>query len=410
MALGTKSSSTTDTTTDTTTSDSTSTTSSTDTSSENLKVNIQQDTPKNFSNKFNERKSDAEYPSRTKDAGLINEVEKTSIMLKNGGVSLAATTLCSLKLQYDNTLTTTSYEKTDYNNRQKFVTDEILVNGHKMNPHLWQLTDFKTIDILSNTYYLGDLTFDGAVLSKVWDTMLGKYVLMRVPYRSRLFGRITDVPCINNALNVADSSKVVTNYDTKQTTVSAGEWYKNVSAAVQESQDDGKMVPRTNADGTITETTTKETGDNQTTTTEVIKDKDGNTISSKKTVTTTEDGKTTTVVENYDKDGKRVGEPETKTVAAQNSGTSVAEYEIYYKDGGTTHALINVSYVKNTSNKIHRQIRLTDKCKESGSLIKNRDDDFDANLNCGDDMNTILSTAKMELGSQYPEGLGAKKK
>lgn len=362
---------------------------------EKIKIKLEQDTPKQYRAQLNNIQNESDFISRTKDAGLMDNNNKSSIVIKNGQINSSASKYAYQKIG-DKTgqIVTSSFEHVEMTNRKRIYTDEIIVNDHKFNSQIWQLSDFKIAgNSMYNNVIIGDLTFDGAVLTKAWDAMLQKYVLMRIPYRGRFFGRKTNVPEINAGLNISDPSLILTKYVSKQSTQSVSDWYKNLVSTVQAN---GSTTTSQNSDGSTTQTTVNKSDDGNTIVTVYItKNKDGNIITTEKKTEVIENGIIKTTVEIYDTNNnliKKEGPIESKV---QVSGSKIASYTISYVDGGKKYALFTVAYIKLTdsTDKIHRQIRLNENCQEVG-IIHNDDTDLNKDIDYKNDVNTYYAYAQ----------------
>ena len=166
--------------------------------------------PKGFNTSFNEIQNSAQYETRGKERGLINEKTGASIVVRDNG---QINTVAGLYAQYNLSAGGKSIERTlesnTITNRKRLTTDEIVVNEHKFNPLLWELTDFKKINLSTNeATIVGNLCMTGSVLTKSWDFNLKRYVLIRRPWRGPVFSPLLNVPEIKSAVKIHDPLQV----------------------------------------------------------------------------------------------------------------------------------------------------------------------------------------------------------
>ena len=145
-----------------------------------------------------------------KEKGLINERTKSSIVIRqNGQINLASTKYSQYKLNPSGKTVEESLESVTVTNRKKFSVDDLVINEHKINPFLYELTDMKDISSYQNDHMLvGNFTVFGTVLVKAWEPELKRYVLIRRLARMPMFSPLLNVPEINPGLNISDPLKV----------------------------------------------------------------------------------------------------------------------------------------------------------------------------------------------------------
>lgn len=179
-------------------------------------------------NIVNELKEKSENVDRTNQKGLVNDKTGSSIILdENGNVTIAPSKTVQYKMKYNEGQTTEiSFQSNTITNRKNIKTDEIIINKHKLNNQLFELTDFKRIDG-DPTSAIGNLTMMGTVLVKAWEPYLEKWVLIRRQVRIPIFSNmlpIPDVPATMGLVNedgtsATDVSKEITEmrtYDEQQ--------------------------------------------------------------------------------------------------------------------------------------------------------------------------------------------------
>ena len=95
-------------------------------------------------NKFEDRSLNA---NRSVDKGFVNTSTNSSVVIsESGNVTIASSKNVQYKLNYSSGLAKEiSYESQTVTNRKHIKTDEILVNNHKLNPQMYDLTDMKVL-------------------------------------------------------------------------------------------------------------------------------------------------------------------------------------------------------------------------------------------------------------------------
>ena len=152
---------------------------------------------------INEFKEKAENPNRTEDKGFVNDNTNSSILIKkNGDINIAASNTVQYKLKYDTgQRTEVSMQSNTITNRKNIVADDIVLNKHKLNPYLYELTDMKEYNNIP-TLAIGNLTMMATVLVKCWEPNLQKWVLIRRPMRTPIFSNLLNVPDSPEGMNV----------------------------------------------------------------------------------------------------------------------------------------------------------------------------------------------------------------
>lgn len=175
----------------------------------NIKVNLEADPPKNFSTKLSDLENKAKNLNRMTEKGLINEsIGSSAIVRDNGQINLTASTSSQYKLNPNGQSIEQTLESNTISVRKNFSVNELIINNHKLNPDLYELTDFKTRDILpGQDVIIGNLCVYGSVLVKAWEPNLKRYVLIRRPVRMPMFSNKLNTPSINSGLNIDDPLK-----------------------------------------------------------------------------------------------------------------------------------------------------------------------------------------------------------
>lgn len=175
----------------------------------NIKVNLEADPPKEFSTKLSDLENKAKNLNRMTEKGLINEsIGSSAIVRDNGQINLTASTSSQYKLNPNGQSIEQTLESNTISVRKNFSVNELIINNHKLNPDLYELTDFKTRDILpGQDVIIGNLCVYGSVLVKAWEPNLKRYVLIRRPVRIPMFSNKLNTPSINSGLNIDDPLK-----------------------------------------------------------------------------------------------------------------------------------------------------------------------------------------------------------
>lgn len=175
----------------------------------NIKVNLEADPPKEFSTKLSDLENKAKNLNRMTEKGLINEsIGSSAIVRDNGQINLTASTSSQYKLNPNGQSIEQTLESNTISVRKNFLVNELIINNHKLNPDLYELTDFKTRDILpGQDVIIGNLCVYGSVLVKAWEPNLKRYVLIRRPVRVPMFSNKLNTPSINSGLNIDDPLK-----------------------------------------------------------------------------------------------------------------------------------------------------------------------------------------------------------
>lgn len=140
---------------------------------------------------------------RTSDKGIINKDSGSSILArKDGSISLAAGLMSQYRLDPTNGQSVEhSIESNTIAVRKRLEVDEIVINEHKLNPALYELSDMKQIYGYPDTA-IGNLTLFATVLVKAWEPTLKKWVLIRRLARMPAFSPILNLPDAPEPLDV----------------------------------------------------------------------------------------------------------------------------------------------------------------------------------------------------------------
>lgn len=225
-------------------------------------LNIKENTPSDMQPKISKVIDKADFLNRQDDKGVINEDGgQTSVAVRDRKVNIAASENTTSKVDGNsNQHIRTSFEEKVVTNKWSLITDEANINGHKINPRLWEYTDFKQYeDQLKNKHIVGNFRISGTVLVKAWDHQLKRYMLIRRPARMPMFANLLNVPEINANLEITDPSKFIGDYPAKESTQSAADWYKQVLETKQKKDTSAKeQSEQTSAEAEKTAPKTKQ--------------------------------------------------------------------------------------------------------------------------------------------------------
>lgn len=140
-------------------------------------------------------KNKAKFMDRQVDKGFVNEQTGSSIGIRdNGEVVMAGSNTAQYKINPENgSATEITLQSNTITNRKNILADEIVLNRHKMNPQLYNLSDMKQMPGDPDKA-IGNLTMMGTVLVKAWEPHLQKYVLIRRQVRMPMFSETLNMP------------------------------------------------------------------------------------------------------------------------------------------------------------------------------------------------------------------------
>lgn len=163
-----------------------------------------------FNNTIAEIENMAKYPERGHESFMINKRTNSAIAIRqNGQINMSASMYSQYKLNPSGKTVEQSLESVAITNRRKVRADDIVINEHKLNPYLYELTDMKKLETAHNDHMLvGNFCIYGSVLVKAWEVNLHRYVLLRRPARIPMFSPLLNVPEIHKGLGVTDPLKV----------------------------------------------------------------------------------------------------------------------------------------------------------------------------------------------------------
>lgn len=165
----------------------------------------------NKENLFNETVSKTQRADRQSDEYTINKDSGANITAKGDG---SATMVSGIYAQYKtdkNTgvATEISLQSNTITVQKEIVTNDLILNRHKLNSQLYEFTNLKN----NHGTIMGNLMMDATILVKAWEPTLEKYVLIRRPARFPIFGNILDAYMVDERLDIyVDMSEDLENY------------------------------------------------------------------------------------------------------------------------------------------------------------------------------------------------------
>ena len=179
-------------------------------SGDNIKVKLERDDPKSFTKHLRDLQQQSKFLSRMNEKGFVNEDTGSSIVLRaNGEINLAASEQAQYKLNPNGEATEIAIESNTTANRKNFTIDEMVINEHKLNPALYELTDMREVEFpLGTTGTVGNFTVLGTVLVKAWEPQLNRYMLIRRLCRLPMFSNTLNTPDIHKGIHVKDPFEV----------------------------------------------------------------------------------------------------------------------------------------------------------------------------------------------------------
>ena len=133
-------------------------------------------------------KNRSKNPDRTRDTGIVNSENGSSAIINGAGdIILAASKSSQYKMKKaKGSASEITYQSNTLTVRKNLEADDIIINKHKLNPQLHELTD--QVELFGDKQLsIGNLTMSGYVLVKAWEPFLKKWVLIRRPMRTPLF-------------------------------------------------------------------------------------------------------------------------------------------------------------------------------------------------------------------------------
>jgi hypothetical protein len=165
----------------------------------------------NKKNLFNETVAKTKRADRQTDEYTINKDSGANITAKGDG---STTMISGIYAQYKtdkNTgvATEISLQSNTITVQKEIVTNDLILNRHKLNSQLYEFTNLKN----NHGTIMGNLMMDATILVKAWEPTLEKYVLIRRPARFPIFGNMLDAYMVDERLDIyVDMSEDLKNY------------------------------------------------------------------------------------------------------------------------------------------------------------------------------------------------------
>ena len=128
------------------------------------------------------------------DRGMVNPSTGSSMIIReNGDITLASGLESQYKMSSGGCVLEESLESHTRTVRKVLEADEIVINNHKLNPALYELSDMRSMFGFADIA-IGGMTMNTTVLVKAWEPTLQKWVLIRRPARIPLFSPVLNLP------------------------------------------------------------------------------------------------------------------------------------------------------------------------------------------------------------------------
>lgn len=169
-----------------------------------------EDISKAYPSLLEEAKEISKHLDNGNDKGFVNEKGSSMVLKESGEIALASSLYSQYRIEpngYSNEITIQSTVTT---NRRQINADEIVINKHKLNPALYELSDMREYSINPDTA-IGNLTMFATVLVKAWEPTLKKWVLIRRLARMPMFSPTLNLPNVPDqmSLNVNISDEIL---------------------------------------------------------------------------------------------------------------------------------------------------------------------------------------------------------
>ena len=116
----------------------------------------------------------AKYIKRGHESALMNDTTRSSVVIRHDGqINISSNRYAQYKLNPSGKIVEESLESVSLSNRRKVQTDDMVLNEHKLNPYLYELTDFKKLMTAYNdNMFVGNFCLFGSVLTMAWEMNL----------------------------------------------------------------------------------------------------------------------------------------------------------------------------------------------------------------------------------------------
>ena len=165
----------------------------------------------NKENLFNETVSKTQRADRQSDEYTINKDSGANITAKGDGSATMVSGIYAQYKTYKNSCVATeiSLQSNTITVQKEIVTNDLILNRHKLNSQLYEFTNLKN----NHGTIMGNLMMDATILVKAWEPTLEKYVLIRRPARFPIFSNILDAYMVDERLDIyVDMSEDLENY------------------------------------------------------------------------------------------------------------------------------------------------------------------------------------------------------
>lgn len=167
----------------------------------------------NKENLFNETVSKTQRADRQSDEYTINKDSGANITAKGDGSTAMVSGIYAQYKTDKNTgvATEISLQSNTITVQKEIVTNDLILNRHKLNSQLYEFTNLKN----NHGTIMGNLMMDATILVKAWEPTLEKYVLIRRPARFPIFSNILDAYMVDERLDIyVDMSEDLESYQT----------------------------------------------------------------------------------------------------------------------------------------------------------------------------------------------------
>lgn len=150
---------------------------------------------------LSEAKDNNNFLDNSIDQGFVNKIGSSISLRENGDIALSSSLTSQYKITKDGIASETSVQSHTQTVRKTLEVDEIVINKHKLNPDIYELTDMRECSYNPNVA-IGNLTMFGTVLVKAWEPTLKKWVLIRRQVRMPLFSPTLNLSNVPNELSI----------------------------------------------------------------------------------------------------------------------------------------------------------------------------------------------------------------
>lgn len=149
--------------------------------------------------------------NRSRDKGIVNTEGGNAVALKgDGSAAISGGKYSKYHMTPDGKAREVSLESQTVTPRKRYEVDEMIVNSHKQNQAILELSDFRYVQGKQERI-VGNLLMAGAVLTVTWDETLKRRVLVRRPTWLPMFSSRINAAEIPDQLQVPDNTKVTRN-------------------------------------------------------------------------------------------------------------------------------------------------------------------------------------------------------